>query len=100
MAAGIWNAIWVDHIDIYGYLVTVKNTSTHNGKRMHFATLFDQQGEVFDTVLFPPVAAQYFFRGRGIYRFYGKVVSEFGFLSIEVIKMLKQDYVRIPDMLI
>ncbi|MEM1336924.1 MAG: DNA polymerase III subunit alpha [Bacteroidota bacterium] len=83
------------HIDIYGYLVTVKNTSTHSGKRMHFATLIDQQGEVFDTVLFPPVAAKYHFRGKGIYRFYGKVVSEFGFLSIEVIKMQKQDY--IPD---
>ncbi|MDV7137287.1 DNA polymerase III subunit alpha [Maribacter sp. TH_r10] len=85
-----------NHIDIYGYLVTVKNTSTHNGKRMHFATLLDQHGEVFDTVLFPPVAAKYHFRGRGVYRFYGKVVSEFGFLSIEVIKMLKQDYIQDP----
>jgi DNA polymerase-3 subunit alpha len=84
------------HIDIYGYLVTVKNTNTHNGKRMHFATLVDQHGEVFDTVLFPPVAAQYFFRGKGIYRFYGKVVSEFGFLSIEVVKMQKQDYIQDP----
>ncbi|NAS10581.1 DNA polymerase III subunit alpha [Poritiphilus flavus] len=83
------------YIDIYGYLVTVKNTNTHSGKRMHFATLVDQFGEVFDTVLFPPVAAKYHFRGRGIYRFYGKVVSEFGFLSIEVLKMQKQDY--IPD---
>jgi len=83
------------YIDIYGYLVTVKNTNTHKGDRMHFATLVDQYGEVFDTVLFPPVAAKYYFRGRGIYRFYGKVVSEFGFLSIEVEKMLKQDY--IPD---
>ncbi|MEL6484294.1 MAG: DNA polymerase III subunit alpha, partial [Bacteroidota bacterium] len=83
------------HIDIYGYLVTVKNTSTHTGKRMHFATLVDQHGEVFDTVLFPPVAAKYYFRGKGIYRFYGKVVEEFGFLSIEVIKMQKEDY--IPD---
>lgn len=83
------------NIDIYGYLVTVKNTRTHQGTRMNFATLVDQHGEVFDTVLFPPIAAKYFFRGRGIYRFYGKVVSEFGFLSIEVIKMQKQDY--IPD---
>ncbi len=83
-------------IDIYGYIVTVKNTSTHNGKQMHFATLVDQQGEVFDTVLFPPVAAKYRFRGRGVYRFYGKVVSEFGFLSIEVIKMQKEDYVPDP----
>ncbi len=84
------------HIDIYGYLVTVKHTSTSKGKRMHFATMIDQQGKVFDTVLFPPVAAQYSFRGKGIYRFYGKVVSEFGFLSIEVIKMQKQDYVPDP----
>ncbi len=84
------------HIDIYGYLVTVKHTKTHNGKRMNFATLVDQWGEVFDTVLFPPVAAQYLFRGKGIYRFYGKVVSEFGFLSIEVIKMQKQDYIQDP----
>ena len=83
-------------IDIYGYLITVKNTRTHKGKQMHFATLLDQNGEVFDTVLFPPVAAKYRFRGKGIYRFYGKVVSEFGFLSIEVIKMQKQDYVEDP----
>ena len=84
------------YIDIYGYIVTVKNTKTHKGKRMHFATLVDQQGAVFDTVLFPPVAAVYPFQGRGIYRFYGKVVSEFGFLSIEVVKMQKQDYVQDP----
>ncbi len=84
------------HIDIYGYLITVKNTSTHTGKQMHFATLVDQHGEVFDTVLFPPVAAKYYFRGKGVYRFYGKVVSEFGFLSIEVIKMQKQDYIQDP----
>ncbi len=84
------------HIDIYGYLITVKNTSTHNGKHMHFATMVDQHGEVFDTVLFPPVAAKYQFRGKGIYRFYGKVVEEFGFLSIEVIKMQKQDYISDP----
>lgn len=84
------------HIDIYGYLVTVKNTRTHKGERMYFATLVDQQGKVFDVVLFPPVAAKYPFRGKGIYRFYGKVVSEFGFLSIEAIKMQKQDYVQDP----
>ncbi len=83
-------------IDIYGYLVTIKNTSTHDGKHMCFATLVDQQGGVFDTILFPPVAAQYYFRGKGVYRFYGKVVSEFGFLSVEVIKMQKQDYIQDP----
>ncbi|WP_340200801.1 DNA polymerase III subunit alpha [Ascidiimonas sp. W6] len=84
------------YIDIYGYLITVKNTTTHTGKRMHFATLVDQYGIVFDTVLFPPVAQKYFFRGKGIYRFYGKVVEEFGFLSIEVLKMRKEAYIQDP----
>ena len=83
------------NLDLYGYLVTIKNTSTHTGKRMYFATFIDQQGEVFDVVLFPPVAKKYKFRGKGIYRVYGKVVSEFGFLSLEVIKMQKENY--IPD---
>ncbi len=85
-----------NRIDIYGYLVTVKNTKTHTGKPMHFATAIDQEGKVFDTVLFPPVAAKYYFKGKGVYRFYGKVVSEFGFLSIEVIKMKKQDFIQDP----
>jgi DNA polymerase-3 subunit alpha len=83
-------------IDMYGYLVTVKNTRTHTGKQMYFATFIDQQGEVFDTVHFPPVAAAYPFRGKGIYRLYGKVVSEFGFLSVEVVKMEKQEYISDP----
>ncbi|MGB5355329.1 MAG: hypothetical protein WBN11_01410, partial [Eudoraea sp.] len=47
-------------------------------------------------VLFPPVAAKYFFRGKGIYRFYGRVVSEFGFLSIETLKMQKEDLIQDP----
>ncbi len=84
------------HIDIYGYLVTVKNTKTHTGKRMNFATFIDQYGQVFDTVLFPLVAKNNFFRGKGIYRIYGKVVNEFGFLSIETVKMVKQDYILDP----
>jgi DNA polymerase-3 subunit alpha len=90
-------AAFVDRqIDIYGYLVTVKNTRTHAGKQMYFATFIDQQGGVFDTVHFPPAAAGYPFRGKGIYRLYGKVVDEFGFLSIEVVKMQKQEYVPDP----
>ncbi len=83
-------------MDIYGYLVTVKNTKTHKGQPMYFATFIDQEGAVFDTVHFPPVAARYPFRGRGIYRLYGRVVSEFGFLSIEVARMQKQDFVPDP----
>ncbi|THD69048.1 DNA polymerase III subunit alpha [Robertkochia marina] len=84
------------NIDIYGYLITVKRTRTQHGKEMNFATFIDQAGEVFDCTLFPQVAAKYYFRGKGIYRLYGKVVSEFGFLSIEVIKLRKEDYVEDP----
>ncbi|MBL7473874.1 DNA polymerase III subunit alpha [Robertkochia sediminum] len=84
------------NIDIYGYLVTVKRTRTQHGKEMNFATFIDQVGEVFDCTLFPQVAAKYYFRGKGIYRLYGKVVDEFGFLSIEVIKMRKEEYVEDP----
>ena len=40
--------------------------------------------------------AKYGFMGKGIYRSYDKVVSEFGFLSIEVIKMQKQDDIQHP----
>jgi len=82
-------------IDLYGYLVTVKPTRTHKGERMSFATFVDQQGAVFDAVLFPPVAAKYPFRGRGVYRVRGKVTSEFDFLSVEVNFMQKEAY--IPD---
>jgi len=83
-------------IDIYGYLIAMKNTNTHTGKRMAFGTFLDQQGNVFDTVLFPKIQEKYKLRGKGIYRVYGKVVEEFGFLSIEVIKIMKQDYIQDP----
>ncbi|WP_299602557.1 PHP domain-containing protein [uncultured Aquimarina sp.] len=83
-------------IDIYGYLIAMKNTSTSNGKRMAFGTFLDQFGDVFDTVLFPPVQEKYKLRHKGIYRMYGKVVEEFGFLSIEIIKIVKQDYIQDP----
>ncbi|MCK8523958.1 DNA polymerase III subunit alpha [Aquimarina sp. D1M17] len=83
-------------IDIYGYLIAMKNTKTHTGKRMAFGTFLDQYGDIFDTVLFPKVQEKYKLRGKGIYRMYGKVVKEFGFLSIEVIKIVKQDYIQDP----
>jgi len=84
------------NIDIYGYLVTVKHTRTHNGKEMNFATFIDKYGAVFDAVLFPQIADAYRFHGKGIYRLYGRVVDEFDFLSIEVIKMRKEEYVQDP----
>ena len=81
---------------IYGYLVTVKNTRTAKGKPMYFGTFIDRDGYFFDTILFPPVAEKYNFRGRGIYAMLGKVTEEFDFLSIEVSRMRKEAYITDP----
>ncbi len=82
-------------ICIYGYLVTVKVTKTVKGDRMNFGTFLDQKGEFIDTVHFPPVAKAFPFRGRGVYKIVGRVVEEFGFYSVEVDALYKEEI--IPD---
>jgi len=74
-------------VTVYGYLVTIKNTTTSNKKRMQFGTFLDFSGDWIDTVHFPPVAKQYPFRGKGIYRLEGKIVEEFDFYTLEVLRM-------------
>lgn len=81
---------------IYGYLVAAKNTTTSKGDRMHFGTFLDQDGDWIDTVHFPPIAKKYPFRGKGVYRITGTVVSEFDFLSVEVRKLERMPYVPDP----
>ncbi len=83
-------------IDVMGYLIATKDTSTSNGKRMHFGTFLDQEGQFIDTVHFPPVAGRYPFSGRGVYEIKGKVVEEFGFYSIEVLSQEKLSYMSDP----
>lgn len=84
-------------ITIYGYLVTVKQTSTRPKKeRMFFGTFLDRSGAWIDTVHFPPVAKRYPFKGKGIYRLVGKVVEEFDYLSMEVSYMQRMAYVEDP----
>ncbi len=82
-------------IIIYGYLVTAKNTSTSKGDRMSFGTFIDHSGEWIDTVHFPQSVKSWPFKGKGIYRITGKVVSEFNFLTLEVQKLERMSYV--PD---
>ena len=72
------------YVTIEGYLVTTKNTSTSNGKRMYFGTFLDRDGDFIDTVHFPPIASKYPFRGKGVYEITGKVMIEFDCVSIEV----------------
>lgn len=84
------------YITIEGYLVTTKNTSTSNGKRMYFGTFLDRDGDFIDTVHFPPIASKYPFRGKGIYKITGKVMIEFDCVSIEVSKFERLAVIEDP----
>ncbi len=81
-------------ITIYGYLTTIKNTTTSGNKRMQFGTFLDYSGDWIDTVHFPPVAKRYPFRGKGIYLLKGKVVEEFGFYTVEVIGLKRMTLIE------
>ncbi|SEP77926.1 DNA polymerase III, alpha subunit [Hyunsoonleella jejuensis] len=83
-------------ISIKGYLITTKNTSTSNGKRMYFGTFLDYDGNFIDSVHFPPIAAKYPFTGKGIYEIIGKVISEFDCINIEVSKLERLTIIEDP----
>ncbi len=92
----VLRADWHKHVDrevdAVGYLVSVKDTKTKRGDRMKFGNFLDLNGHFIDTVHFPPVAARYPFRGKGIYRIRGKITEEFGFHSLEASEMEKLAY--------
>lgn len=83
-------------IRTYGYLVTVKRTTTVNQQAMLFGTLLDIDGEQLDTVHFPHSTAHFPFRGKGIYEIRGKVVEEFDFITIEVTYLRKIPFCNDP----
>jgi len=70
-------------VEIVGSLVHVKRTRTSNSKIMSFGVFTDYEGHWIDTVQFPGIASRYPFQGGGCYLIRGKVISEFGFISIE-----------------
>lgn len=79
-------------VRMLGRLVTIKYVHTSKNEIMHFGTFTDSEGELFDTVHFPPSLKLYPFRGDGVYLVLGKVVEEFGFPSLEVEKMAKMPF--------
>jgi DNA-directed DNA polymerase III PolC len=95
MAADLPNCLG-QVVTLYGYLVSVKNTTTKQGAHMNFGTFLDVEGRFVDTTHFPAVAVRYPFRGGGVYRIQGKVVEEFGFYSLEVATMEKCAYISDP----
>jgi 2'-5' RNA ligase len=84
-------------IEIVGYYVTRKPTSTKKGEAMMFGCFLDQKGFFFDTNHFPEATKKFPFRGKGCYVVKGKVAEEFGFYSINVIEMHKLDYLMYED---
>jgi DNA-directed DNA polymerase III PolC len=77
-------------VQMLGYLVNVKKSTTARGQPMYFGTFLDESGQLIDTVHFPQSGAQFPFSGRGIYQLVGRVAVEFGFYTLEVSEMYKQ----------
>lgn len=83
-------------VQIMGYLICVKTTTTVKGDPMQFANLLDAAGDTLDVILFPDAVRRYPFAGRGLYLISGKVAEEFGCYAIEVNEMKKYAYVPDP----
>ena len=79
-------------VQMLGYYVCRKDTRTIKGQLMHFGTWLDREGRFFDTVHFPGPSSGAAFRGKGLYRIRGRLVSDFGFMSLEVERMERLAY--------
>lgn len=75
-------------VTMVGMLISIKDVPTARG-HMNFGTWIDEEGRYFDTTHFPNILKKYPFLGAGCYALYGKVVVDFHFPSIEIIKMKK-----------
>ena len=76
-------------VRMVGQYVCEKTVRMKNGGKMWFGTFLDSEGNFFDTTHFPASTPVYPFRGTGCYLILGKVVSDFGFPSLEVIRFAK-----------
>jgi len=76
-------------VKMVGMYVCEKTVHTKNNQKMWFGNFLDNEGNAFDTVHFPNNTPFYPFRGAGCYLILGKVVEEFGFASLEVVKFAK-----------
>ena len=71
------------------HVLAQKGVKTVKGEYMAFGTFYDSENHFFDTTNFSQSIKKYPFAGRGVYLIEGKVVDEFGFCSLEVIKMAR-----------
>ena len=85
-------------VRIVGEYVCEKTVRMRKGGKMWFGTFMDANGNFFDTTHFPGSTPVYPFRGAGCYLISGKVVTDFGFPSIEVLQFAKLPIVDNPVM--
>jgi len=85
-------------VRMVGMFICDKTVPTKNNKTMWFGTFLDDEGNFFDTTHFPNSSQGYPFRGAGCYLIQGKVVSDFDFPSIEVMKIAKLPILGNPVM--
>lgn len=85
-------------VKMVGHYVCEKTVHTKNNKKMWFGTFLDAEGNFFDTTHFPNSTPVYPFRGTGCYLILGKIVEDFGFPSVEVIRFAKLPIVENPVM--
>jgi len=83
-------------VKMVGHLVHVKKVITVHKELMYFGTFFDLYNHFFDTVHFSQVHKMYPLHGDGIYLLEGKVIDEFGFCSLEVLKVAMLEIVPDP----
>lgn len=79
-------------IYIAGYYVAQKKVKTVKHELMKFGCFIDKEGQFFDTVHFPDTLSKYPLQGRGCYYIMGKVVLDFGYPNVEVIKVKKLEW--------
>jgi DNA-directed DNA polymerase III PolC len=87
-------------VKMVGYLVSIKDVPIKKeGKKkikMNFGTWIDVEGGYFDTTHFPDSLVNYPFKGLGCYLLLGKIVVDYDFPSIEIMKMERLPMVPDP----
>ena len=78
-------------VRMLGYLISQKPVPTSRGL-MYFGTWVDVKGNYFDTTHFPDNLQKYPFTGGGCYLLLGRVVVDYHFPSLEILKMAKLPY--------
>ena len=76
-------------VETIGYYVTTKVTRTAKNETMHFGTFLDKTGQWIDSVHFPQSFRFSPFQGKGFYILKGKVMEEFGAITLEVYQCRK-----------